>query len=54
MPYYGVINIKNKFWDLTEPAKALDEYNKKYSIKTKEEQFRNDIDDVVLRRKKRK
>ena len=54
MPYYGVINIKNKFWDLTEPAKALDEYNKKYSIKTKEEQFRNDIDDVVLRRKNRK
>lgn len=54
MPYFGVINIKNKFWDLTEPAKALEEYNKKHSIKTNEEQFQDVIDGIVFRRIKRK
>jgi len=40
--YYGkiyihysiLINIKNKFWDLTDCAKALDKYNKENNIKT--------------------
>lgn len=54
MPYYGVINIKNKFWDLTEPAKAIDKYNKENSIKTNEEQYKDDIDGVVYRRNRRK
>lgn len=33
MPYVKV-KIKNKFWDLTEPAKALDIYNTTHKIKT--------------------
>lgn len=33
MPYVS-INIKNKFWDLTEPAKALYKYNNVHKIKT--------------------
>ncbi len=33
MPYITV-DIKNKFWDLTEPAKALDLYNTTHNIKT--------------------
>lgn len=34
VPYNDVIYIKNKFWDLTEPAQALDEYNEKNLIET--------------------
>ena len=33
MPYVSV-KIKNKFWDLTEPAKALDIYNTTHNIET--------------------
>ncbi len=32
----SIIDIKNKYWDLTKCAKALDEYNKKNNIQTRE------------------
>lgn len=54
MPYDRVVNIKNKFWDLTEPAKALEEYNKKNSIKTLKEENNDEIEEVVAMRKNRK
>lgn len=34
IPYGTTIDIKNEFWDLTNCAKALDEYNKKNDIQT--------------------
>ena len=34
IPYGAEISIKNKFWDLTECAKALDKYNKEHNIQT--------------------
>lgn len=34
VPYNTMIDIKNRFWDLTECAKALDEYNKQNNIQT--------------------
>ena len=39
MPYYCAVKIKNKFWDLTKPAKALDKYNKEHSVQTMENEF---------------
>ncbi len=36
MTFDSIVDIKNKYWDLTNCAKALDEYNKKNHIKTKE------------------
>lgn len=54
LPYDGVIDIENKFWDLSIPAKALDKYNKEHSIKTLENDYEDEINAVVERRKKRK
>lgn len=34
IPYGTTIDIKNKYWDLTKCAKALDEYNKQNDIQT--------------------
>ena len=34
VPYGATINIKNKFWDLTNCAKELDKYNKEHNIQT--------------------
>lgn len=34
IPYGVTIDIKNKFWDLTNCAKALDKYNKQNNIQT--------------------
>ena len=34
IPYGRVIKIKNKYWDLTKCAEALDKHNKKYNIQT--------------------
>ena len=34
--FNSIIDIKNRYWDLTNCAKALDEYNKKNNIQTKE------------------
>ncbi len=34
VPFGTVIDIKNKYWDLTDCAKALDKYNKENNIKT--------------------
>lgn len=34
IPYGVIVPIKNKYWDMTECAKALEEYNKKNKIKT--------------------
>ena len=36
IPYDMIIHIKNKYWDLTKCAQALDEYNKQNNIKIKE------------------
>lgn len=33
IPFSEIIDIKNEFWDLTECAKALNEYNQKTNIK---------------------
>lgn len=43
MPYSEVIDIKNKFWDLSEPAKELDKYNRENSIQTLENEHENDL-----------
>ncbi len=51
MPYDRVINIENKFWDLTEPAKALDKYNQENSVKTLREENNGLIEEIVNRRK---
>ena len=34
IPFGAVVDIKNDYWDLTDCAKALDEYNKENKIKT--------------------
>ena len=34
VPFGAYIDIKNKFWNLTNVAIALDEYNKENNIKT--------------------
>ena len=36
IPFGGYYNIKNKFWDLTKCAKALDKYNKEHKIYTED------------------
>lgn len=54
LPYDGVINIENKFWDLSIPAKALDKYNKEHSIQTTKDEYEDEINVVAERRKKRK
>ncbi len=36
MAFGSVVDIQNKYWDLTKCAKALDEYNKKNNIQTAE------------------
>lgn len=54
IPYNDVINIENKFWDLSDPAKALDKYNKENSIQTLEEEKEDKIYGLVENREKRK
>ena len=54
LPYDGVIDIENKFWDLSIPAKALDKYNKEHSIQTTKDENEDEINAVAERRKKRK
>ena len=34
VPFNTMIDIKNRFWDLTKSAEALDKYNKEHNIKT--------------------
>lgn len=51
-PYNSVIYIKTKFWDLTEPANALHEYNKKHSIQTRQEEQEEMIQNLIEHRKK--
>lgn len=34
IPYGVIVPIKNKYWDLTDCAEALDKYNKEHNIKT--------------------
>ena len=34
IPFGTLVDIKNKFWDLTNVAKALDDYNKENNIET--------------------
>lgn len=36
LSFGSIIDIKNKYWDLTKCAKALDEYNKQNNIQTRE------------------
>lgn len=54
MPYSDVINIKNKFWDLSEPAEALDKYNREHSIQTAEKEAEDSINALLEQRKNRK
>ena len=35
VPFNTMIDIKNRFWDLTKSAEALDKYNKEHNINTK-------------------
>jgi hypothetical protein len=56
IPYTEVITTKNKFWDITVPAKALSEYNKKHKIKTLEndEGTKQKIEQKIYRMSKQK
>lgn len=53
MPYDEIVDIKNKFWDLTVPAKALDKYNRTKAVETNEEEFEDYINSVYEQKMKK-